>query len=79
MQAQAHHDTGTGIRVRMYVCHAGRIGYAAQNAWIFNDTLKNNVLFGLDYDADRFARAVSVCAMEADIDLVRVSTPALRH
>ena len=77
MQLLAHHDTG--ICVRMYACTAGRIGYAAQNAWIFNDTLKNNVLFGLDHDADRFARAVSVCAMEADIDLVRVSVSILHH
>lgn len=31
----------------------GDIAYVAQQAWIFNATLKENVLFGRDYDEKR--------------------------
>lgn len=46
----------------------GRVAYATQNAWIFNDTLRNNVLFGLDYDEQRFVAAVQACALASDLD-----------
>lgn len=28
----------------------GTIAYASQIPWIMNDTIKNNILFGLPYD-----------------------------
>ena len=31
----------------------GRVGYVGQEAWTFNATLKENILFGLEYDEDR--------------------------
>jgi ABC-type nitrate/sulfonate/bicarbonate transport system ATPase subunit len=46
----------------------GRVAYATQNAWIFNDTLRNNVLFGLEYDEQRFRNAVQACALGSDLD-----------
>jgi ABC-type multidrug transport system fused ATPase/permease subunit len=32
----------------------GDVAYVAQQAWIFNATLKENILFGQPYDKERF-------------------------
>lgn len=45
----------------------GSIAYVAQSPWIFNDTLRNNVLFGNAYDEKRYRQAVHVSALEPDI------------
>jgi ABC-type multidrug transport system fused ATPase/permease subunit len=40
------------VRVR------GSVAYLAQTAWIFNGTVKDNILFGKAYDPDLFSRGV---------------------
>jgi hypothetical protein len=32
----------------------GGVAYAAQESWVQNDTLRNNILFGLAYDEIRY-------------------------
>ena len=39
---------------------AGSTGYAAQDPWIQNATLRNNILMGSLYDEDRYTSIVSV-------------------
>lgn len=34
----------------------GRIGYCAQQAWILNATVRDNVLFGQPFDEKRFVQ-----------------------
>jgi ABC-type multidrug transport system fused ATPase/permease subunit len=36
----------------------GRVSYAAQLPWIVNDTVEGNILFGREYDEERFRQAV---------------------
>lgn len=48
----------------------GTVAYAAQRAWIQNATLRDNILFGSPYDADRYARVLSACALSSDLDLL---------
>jgi ABC-type multidrug transport system fused ATPase/permease subunit len=45
----------------------GSIAYCPQQAWILNQTLRDNVLFGLEYDEARFNRAIEVANLNADI------------
>ena len=42
----------------------GKIGYASQQAWIFNGTVKENILFGQDFDKDRYLKVIDACALE---------------
>lgn len=42
----------------------GKIGYASQQAWIFNGTVKENILFGQDFDNDRYLEVVDACALQ---------------
>lgn len=36
------------------VAVSGRIAYVSQQAWVTNDTLQDNILFGSSYEADRY-------------------------
>jgi len=48
----------------------GTVAYVAQTAWIFNDTLKNNILFGKEFDEELYKRAIKVSALEHDIEVL---------
>lgn len=37
---------------------SGTFAYVAQQAWILNATLRDNILFGREYDEERFVRNV---------------------
>jgi ABC-type multidrug transport system fused ATPase/permease subunit len=46
------------------------IAFVAQIPWIENATIKDNVLFGLPFDAGRYKKVVSVCALEKDLEML---------
>eukprot|EP00047_Mylnosiga_fluctuans_P021846 m.109714 g.109714 ORF g.109714 m.109714 type:complete len:1474 (+) comp9049_c0_seq5:48-4469(+) len=41
--------------------------YVPQQAWIQNATVRDNILFGLPFDPQRYAQTISACALEADL------------
>ncbi|KAB7505951.1 ABC transporter NFT1 [Armadillidium nasatum] len=47
----------------------GKISYASQEPWLFNGTVKDNILFGQPYHAKRYSEIVKVCALERDMEL----------
>ncbi|XP_022806581.1 multidrug resistance-associated protein 4-like [Stylophora pistillata] len=47
----------------------GRVGYASQQAWIFNGTVKENILFGQDFNEDRYQQVIECCALQKDLEL----------
>ncbi|XP_069129780.1 ATP-binding cassette sub-family C member 5-like [Argopecten irradians] len=48
----------------------GSVAYAAQQAWIFNGTLRENVIFGLPYDSIWYKTVIHACGLEPDLDLL---------
>lgn len=42
------------------------ISYCAQTAWIVNDTVRGNILFGRDFDEDRYNRVIEACSLVDD-------------
>jgi len=49
---------------------SGSVAYVPQTAWVINGTVKENILFGLGYDEGRYMRAIDVCAMAMDVDIL---------
>ena len=42
----------------------GIIGYAAQQAWVFSGTVRQNIIFGRDYDKTLYEKVVYACALK---------------
>ncbi|PRT53727.1 Oligomycin resistance ATP-dependent permease YOR1 [Wickerhamiella sorbophila] len=42
---------------------------SVMSMWSKNDTIRNNILFGSAYDADKYAKVVHVCNLETDFKL----------
>ena len=42
----------------------GKIGYASQQAWIYNGSLRQNVVFGSDYEESRYNEVIKACALQ---------------
>ena len=49
---------------------AGSVAYCDQRPWILNTTVKDNILFGLDYDEVRFDRTLHAASLEDDIKVL---------
>eukprot|EP00117_Sycon_ciliatum_P047287 scpid53440/ scgid33788/ Multidrug resistance-associated protein 5; ATP-binding cassette sub-family C member 5; Multi-specific organic anion transporter C; SMRP; pABC11 len=48
----------------------GSIAYVSQQAWIFNASVQENVLCGLELDEERYTRALSAAALLQDLDIL---------
>ena len=46
----------------------GTKAYVPQTAWIFSGTIRENVLFGEQFDEKKYAEVMAVCALEEDIN-----------
>lgn len=45
-----------------------RLCYAPQEPWVFSGTIRENILFGLDYEAAKFNRCVQSAALHKDLE-----------
>ncbi|KAF7368865.1 ATP-binding cassette transporter [Mycena venus] len=45
------------------------VSYAAQESWVLNDTIKNNILFNTPMDAERYKKVLYQCCLERDLEL----------
>jgi len=48
----------------------GSIGYCPQQPWIQHCSLRDNVLFGLPYDEERYKRAIKAAALTRDLQIL---------
>ncbi len=55
------------IRGRMTV--NGVVSYASQEPWIFPATVRENILFGEQYDLDKYSEVIRVCGLLHDMDM----------
>lgn len=46
------------------------VAYVAQIPWIENASIKDNILFGLPYDEERYTKTVDVCALRKDVAML---------
>ncbi|KAL2256198.1 hypothetical protein VTK26DRAFT_2045 [Humicola hyalothermophila] len=46
------------------------IAYVAQIPWIENATIKDNIVFGLPFDEERYTKTIEVCALKKDLEML---------
>ncbi|XP_006884122.1 PREDICTED: multidrug resistance-associated protein 5 isoform X2 [Elephantulus edwardii] len=49
---------------------SGTFAYVAQQAWILNASLRDNILFGKDYDEDRYNTVLNNCCLRPDLAIL---------
>jgi ATP-binding cassette subfamily C (CFTR/MRP) protein 4 len=61
------------ILLQEYQIHRGsmtitsRISYASEQPWLFPSTIKQNILFGANYNKERYLAVLQVCALLQDL------------
>ncbi|KAF9337504.1 Multidrug resistance-associated protein 1 [Linnemannia elongata] len=53
-----------------YAKTVGRIAYVPQQSWILNATLRDNILFGLEFDQERYDRIIAASGLEPDLAML---------
>ncbi|OMH80271.1 Metal resistance protein YCF1 [Zancudomyces culisetae] len=48
----------------------GTLAYAAQQPWIMNATVRENILFGYKYDKKFYEQTIKACALEPDLEMM---------
>lgn len=46
------------------------VAYCAQQAWLLNDTLKNNILFASEFNESRYRAVIEACALTRDLEIL---------
>lgn len=57
-----HEDPNTGL--------TESVAYCAQQAWLVNDTIKQNILFASPRDEARYKAVIAACALERDLQIL---------
>ena len=48
----------------------GSMSLSAQQAWLVNDTVRNNILFGKEFDEKKYNEIIKVCCLEDDLKVL---------
>jgi ATP-binding cassette subfamily C (CFTR/MRP) protein 4 len=48
----------------------GSIGYVSQDPWIFPASLRDNILFGKEFDSAWYDQVIDACALGRDLTLL---------
>ncbi|KAH0559731.1 hypothetical protein GP486_003755, partial [Trichoglossum hirsutum] len=53
------------------------VAYCAQQAWLVNDTIKENILFSSPFDERRYREVLVACALTRDLDILDLGDQTL--
>ncbi|EIN07961.1 P-loop containing nucleoside triphosphate hydrolase protein [Punctularia strigosozonata HHB-11173 SS5] len=47
----------------------GGVAYAAQETWVLNETIRENIVFGSPFDEERYQKVLEQCALVQDLNM----------
>ncbi|KAF8883986.1 P-loop containing nucleoside triphosphate hydrolase protein [Infundibulicybe gibba] len=63
------HFTPSGPNSWFNLPRKNGIAYAAQESWVQNETIRENILFGAPFDEERYKKVLNQCCLERDLTL----------
>ncbi|XP_026524765.1 multidrug resistance-associated protein 4 [Notechis scutatus] len=54
--------------IRGFMDVQGKIAYVSQQPWVFSGTVRNNILFGKEYQKEKYEKVLRACALKKDIE-----------
>lgn len=57
------------IEGQFHLPRQGGVAYVSQTAWLQNATIRDNILFGSEWDEERYWKVIEACALKVDLDL----------
>ncbi|KAF8308373.1 P-loop containing nucleoside triphosphate hydrolase protein, partial [Clavulina sp. PMI_390] len=63
------HYLPSGVSSWFNLPRDGGVSYCAQEPWILNETIKDNILFGRAYEEARYKQVLHECALERDLEM----------
>lgn len=55
----------------------GKVFYICQQPWVFTSSIRQNIIFGNDYDKKKFDRVVEACSLKKDLELLPMGESTL--
>ncbi|KAL0950639.1 hypothetical protein HGRIS_007427 [Hohenbuehelia grisea] len=63
------HFVPAGMESWYHLPRAGGLAYAAQESWVQNETIRDNILFSAPFDEERYKKVIHQCCLERDLEL----------
>ncbi|KAL0957018.1 hypothetical protein HGRIS_003119 [Hohenbuehelia grisea] len=63
------HFVPAAVGAWYHIPRAGGLAYAAQESWVQNETIRDNILFGATFDEERYKKVLYQCCLERDLEL----------
>lgn len=57
----------------------GKVAYASQEPWVFGGSVKQNVIFGSEFDEAKYRKVLNVCALDKVKAVLLILRPTSRH
>lgn len=74
LEGRVHLPGGTGNRAMLPVDPetglTESVAYCAQEAWLVNDTIRENIIFASPFDKRRYNAVIKACALERDLAIL---------
>ena len=51
----------------------GKVNFATQQAWIFSETVRENILFGEPLEKDKYKQVIRACALDTVNSFIAIS------
>ena len=61
-------ENDEGVKGEVNISEEQTFCYVAQQAWIQNDSFKNNILFGKEFNEEIYKDVIDACALEQDLE-----------